>query len=385
MKILFAAGGTAGHVNPALAIAQAFKEKIPGAEIVFVGRQEGMEATLVRREGYPFRKIDVQGFRRSFDWESIKWNVHSLWMLTTASREAKEILAKESPDLIIGTGGYVSGPLLQAAAKQGIPTAIHEQNAYPGVTNKLLAGAVDLVFCANSAGAQRLAEAGAQGKTTVTGNPVRKEFFTQKREPARADLQVGERPMLLSFGGSLGAAPLNEAIGGLMAWHLQNRNYYHLHATGKAGKEEFEKQLVERGVDLAHPNLRVREYILSMPMRFAAADLVICRAGALTLSELMAAGRPAILIPSPHVAENHQYYNALELEQAGAAKILEEKDLTEDSLIALADELLQNSEELAEMSRKAKELAKPNAAGDVVDALLQLATGGGKSGGNHND
>lgn len=369
MRVLIAAGGTAGHINPALAIAGALKSACPEAEIHFAGRQKGMEYGLVTKAGYPFHHIEVNGIQRKLTPKNILRDIEALWHLALSGPRARAMLRQLQPDLVIGCGGYVSGPVVRCAAKMGIKTAIHEQNAFPGVTNKLLAPDVDVVFAAVPAAVEKL---GAPDKTLVVGNPVRPEIFAQDRAAARAALGAGERTVLLSFGGSLGARRINELVADLAAWEQkEEKNILHIHATGSRGVPLFEKLAAEKGVTVGQ-SLVVREYIDDMPQMLAAADLVISRAGALTLAELEAAGRAAILIPSPNVAENHQYYNALELQKAGAAVVIEEKELTADRLIETVERLTADRASLASMGKLARALAEPKSLEKITDRLLEL-------------
>ena len=371
MRVLIAAGGTAGHINPALAIAGALRAADPAAEIHFAGRKEGMEYRLVTRAGYPFHHIEVTGFQRRPSLENLRRNAVTVWNLARSGPRCRAILREVEPDLVIGCGGYVSGPVVRAAAKHGIKTAIHEQNAFPGVTNKLLAPEVDLVFAAVQAGADRL---GAPGKTVVVGNPVRPEVFAwaRRREEARANLHAGDRTVILSFGGSLGARRINEVVADLCAWEQKNKkNVLHLHATGQYGVELFQQLEKEKGFSRGE-NLIVQEYINNMPELLAAADLVISRAGALTLAELEAAGRAAVLIPSPNVAENHQYYNALELEKQDAAVVIEEKHLTGEKLVETVSELLAEPGKLNRMGQNARSLSVDDSLKRITTRLLGL-------------
>ena len=371
MRVLIAAGGTAGHINPALAIAGALRAADSAAEIHFAGRQEGMEYRLVGQAGYPFHHIEVTGFQRRPSLENLRRNLVTVYNLARSGPRCRAILDEVDPDLVIGCGGYVSGPVVRAAAKRGIKTAIHEQNAFPGVTNKLLAPEVDLVFAAVPAGAERL---GAPDKTVVVGNPVRPEVFAwaKRREEARARLHAGDRTVILSFGGSLGARRINEVVADLCAWEQrEKRPILHLHATGQYGVELF-RQLEQAKGFAPGEGLVVREYIDNMPELLAAADLVISRAGALTLAELEAAGRAAILIPSPNVAENHQYYNALELAKVDAAVVTEEKDLTGDKLVAEVQALLDENGKLARMGQNARSLSVDDSLDRIVRRLHLL-------------
>lgn len=368
MKVLIAAGGTAGHVNPALAIAKGLEQRWPNIEIHFAGRQSGMEYGLVTKAGYPFHPIEVHGIQRSLTPKNIARNLSAAWYLMLAPATAAGILKQVQPDLVLGTGGYVSGPLLREAARRGYKTAIHEQNAYPGVTNKILAKAVDVVFAPSESAVARL---GQPSKTVISGNPVRPAVYMANRAQARKSLQAGKRLLLLSYGGSLGAMRLNQVVAELAKWHLDNRDFLHIHATGSIEKADFAALAKSLQID-NNPNFIIREYIDDMPALLAAADLVISRAGALTLAELAAVGRASVLIPSPNVAENHQYYNALEFVQAGAAKVLEEKDLTGEKLIATVDGITTSAQITTEMGQAAKMLDHPDALQIIVEELAKL-------------
>lgn len=372
MRVLIAAGGTAGHINPALAIAGALKQADPGAEIHFAGRRGGMEFGLVGKAGYPFHHIEINGFQRRLNLENIGRNLVAVWHLALSGPRTQAILRQVKPDLVIGCGGYVSGPVVRAAARRGIHTAIHEQNAFPGVTNKLLAKDVDLVFAASAAAVDKL---GAPQKTTVVGNPVRPEILAANRDAARAKLNAGDRVVILSFGGSLGAQRINEVIAALCGWEQKTgQHILHLHATGSRGVELFRTLGQQEGFAPGE-NLQVQEYIDNMPELLAAADLVISRSGALTLAELEAVGRASILIPSPNVAENHQYYNALELQNAGAAVVIEEKDLTGEKLIQTVQQLLAQPGKLAQMGQNAKTIGNPHSLDLITRKLLALVNG----------
>ena len=375
MRVLIAAGGTAGHINPALAIAGVIRKHCPQAEIHFAGRKAGMEYKLVTAQGYPFHHIEVNGIQRSLTPKNLVRNVQAVWNLALSGPKAKAMMKEVQPDLVIGCGGYVSGPVVRCAAKMGIATAIHEQNAFPGVTNKLLAKDVDLVFAAVAAAVEKL---GAPQKTKVVGNPVRPEMFQQDRQAARAKLGAGDRTVILSFGGSLGARRINEVVADLAAWEMKSKApVLHIHATGSRGVELFAELGRQKGF-AGYEGIQAREYIQDMPQMLAAADLVIGRAGALTLAELEAVGRAAILIPSPNVAENHQYYNALELQKAGAALVLEEKDLTGERLVEQVQSLLAQPGKLQEMGRKARTLADPDSLEKIWTALAELLKKQGK-------
>ena len=354
MKVLLAGGGTAGHINPALAIAGYIKNKRNDAEFLFIGNRGGMEQRLVPQAGFDIKLITISGFKRSFSPKSMLENVKTVSRTFTSSREAKKIIAEFKPDICIGTGGYVSGPVIRTAAKMGIPCIIHEQNAYPGITNKMLAKSVKKVMLAVP-DAKKYFDKNVD--FVITGNPVRQEILTAKKEESRKELGLDNRPVVLSFGGSLGARKINEAVADLVARSGIDGRYQHIHAYGSYG-DWFPQLVEEKGTDIADcSNLDIRPYIDNMPTCMAAADLVICRAGAITLSEIQAMGKPAILIPSPNVAENHQYHNAMALVNAGAADIIEEKDLTGAALMRKTDKMLLNPEKLEKYSENSRKMA----------------------------
>lgn len=353
MKVLLAGGGTAGHINPALAIAGYIKKKRPETEFLFIGNRDGMEQRLVPQAGFEIKSITISGFKRSFSPKSMVENVKTVTRTFTSSHEAKKIISEFKPDICIGTGGYVSGPVIRTASKMGIPCIIHEQNAYPGVTNKMLAKSVEKVMLAVPDAKKYFEKA----DFVVTGNPVRGDILTADKEESRAELKLDERPMILSFGGSLGARKINEAAADIIARSGKDGRYQHIHAYGKYG-DWFPDLVKEKGTDISQcDNLDIRPYIDNMPTCMAAADLVICRAGAITLSEIQAMGKPAILIPSPNVAENHQYHNAMALVNAGAAEIIEESELSGEALMKTVDKMLLNPEKLKAISENSRKMA----------------------------
>lgn len=348
MKILFAGGGTAGHINPAIAVAGYIRERHPDAQLTYIGTKRGMESRLVPAAGIEFHTIDVEGFQRKLSLTNIKRNISAASKLLSASSHAKKLLLELKPDVVMGTGGYVSGPVLREAYKLGIKCCIHEQNAFAGKANKMLAPHMDTVMLAMPE-AEKYFE--CQYKPVITGNPVRESVINMKKDEARKKLGLDSRPMILSFGGSLGARRINEAVSDVIAWHWQSGKYQHYHATGKYGVELMPRLLKEKGVDLNAENVHITEYIDNMDVLLAAADLVICRSGAITISELQAQGKPAVLIPSPNVAENHQYFNAMTLVDKGAAELIEEKDLTAEKVVGTVKRLIEDPEKLREMSK----------------------------------
>ena len=371
MKILFACGGTAGHINPALAVASLVRQDHPEAEILFVGNPDAMEAKLVPEAGFRFEAYRSLGIQRKLSWRNFKYNVRSVGLLMTSRSRAKKLLREFEPDLVFGTGSYISAPILLEASRLGIKTMAHEANALPGVSNRMVADKVSRFLVAVPEAIERLP---ARQDYIVTGNPVRPEILSASREEARRRLRIGKDELcLLSFGGSLGAQTINEAVADLMAWHVPNGKIHHIHATGSYGKELFPELLRERNVVFeGNPRLDIREYISDMPDCLAAADLVISRAGAMTLAELQCAGRASILIPSPNVAENHQYHNAKVLEEHGAAVVIEEKDLTGEKLVETVKMLTEDPEKLRELGSCAWSLARPEAGETIVRELYRL-------------
>ena len=370
MKIVFACGGTGGHINPALAVAGFIKEQHPDASISFIGNASGMEAGLVPKAGFDFYPIRVKGFQRSLSPKSLVHNMDAACKAVSASKEAGRLLRRLAPDLVVGTGGYVSGPVLRKAHKMGIKTAAHEQNAFPGVANKMLARYVDAVMLAMPQARQYLP---AEREYVVTGNPVREEIIRTTREEARNRLGLDNRPMILSFGGSLGAKRMNETIADLIASHAASGRVYHFHATGQYGIEWMPALLGKKGVKLKdYPQIRLSEYIHDMDLCMAAADLVICRAGAITISEIEAKGKASILIPSPNVAENHQFHNAMTLKNRGAGVVIEEKDLTSELLIQEVSRLIDTPQSLYQMGQAAKSGAILDANERIYGVLMDL-------------
>lgn len=367
-KILFAAGGTGGHINPALAVAGYIRENYPDAQILFAGTPNKMEATLVPAAGFDFTPIEISGFQRDLSLEGIKANISTVKKLIKALPRAKQIVRDFQPDAAIGFGGYASGPVIRAAAKMGVPCAVHEQNAFPGVTNKMLAKKVDRVLVTTAAAKDYFK---AKNPVTVTGLPVRGELLTANRELSRAELGLDSRPLILSMGGSLGAKSINEAVSHLILTKYGEKKCYFLHATGKNGVALIDE--LGKKIDLdANKHIMLREYINDMDRCMSAADLVICRAGASTISELQVMGKASILIPYPFAAENHQYYNAKDLVDNNAAILIEEKDLSGEKLCNIVDELLADPDRLKTFGENAASMAVTDAAKRITESLCEI-------------
>lgn len=371
MHILFAGGGTAGHINPALAVAGYIKEKEPDVKISYIGTAQKLEAKLVPAAGYDFYTIDVAGFQRKLTVKNIFRNIVAVEKMFASSIKARKLLKELAPDIVIGTGGYVSGPVLREAVKLGIKTAIHEQNAFPGITTKALAPNVDRVMLAMPEAERHL---NLRTSPVITGNPVRVELTRVTKSEARRALGMdAERPMILSFGGSLGARPVNEAVTGLIKAHNNTGKYYHIHGAGKAGYEAMMQSLKGECGKLSE-EITVKEYIDNMDICMAAADIVICRAGAITLSELTVCSKPSVLIPSPYVAENHQFHNAMTLKNCGAAELIEEKELTRERLCEVVMQLLCDPDRLLKMRENAKNAAISDANERIYKVIRELYT-----------
>ena len=350
IKVLFTGGGTAGHINPALAAAGYLKQREPDAQILYVGNKGGMEERLVANAGYEIRTVTISGFQRKLTPKNLARNAQTVVRMFTASAEAKKILREFAPDVCVGTGGSVSGPVIREAAKLGIPCVIHESNAYPGVTTKMLAKSVRTVMLAVPDARKYFDDS---VNCTVTGNPVRGEVLAAEREASRKALGLDERPLILSFGGSLGASALNRAAAYMLAESGKEKRFQHIHGYGQHD-EKFLEELQELGFrQEENPQIRLLEYIDNMPQCLSAADLVIGRAGAMTLSEIEAKSKASILIPSPNVAENHQFHNAMALVRRGAAEIIEEKDLSGESLWKKVTKIVSDPQRLRSLGENA--------------------------------
>ena len=326
MNVLFTCGGTAGHINPAVALARMFQERESGGRILFVGADGGMETRLVPKEGFELKTVTITNFRRSVTPAAIGHNMKTLFNMGRSDKQAKAILDEFQPDLVVGTGGYASFPVVKAAAKRGVPTAVHESNAVPGLTTKMLSKVVDRVMVGFEDSRQHYPH---PERVVVTGTPVRRDFFNDTRREARQKLGLADgKPMVLSYWGSLGADVMNRYMADFIAEEVgEGCPIHHLHGAGR-NYAWLTGELGRRGVALTKGgDVEVREYIYDMPLVMAAADLVICRAGASTISELTAIAKPCILVPSPNVTNNHQEKNARVLEQHGAAVVLLEPEI----------------------------------------------------------
>jgi len=370
-RVVFTCGGTAGHVNPALALAQRMAQANPQTEFLFVGAERGLEKDLVPKAGYAFRTVHISSFHRSLKPKEIKHNLISLYNLLRAPGEAKAILKEFCPDVVIGTGGYASFPMIKAAGKEGIPTAVHESNMVPGLTTEMLEPYADCIMVGFEACRQHYRH---PEKVVVTGTPVRGDFFALTKEEAKKQLGVADgRPLIVSFWGSLGAAGMNRQMADFFALEAAKEPFHHIHAAGKNGYPVMQKVLQEKGIDLKeHPALQMREYIYDMACVMRAADLVICRAGASTISELTALGVPALIVPSPYVTNNHQEKNARVLEEAGGAAVLLEPECSGQQMFQTACAILRDAQKQADMEKAMASLGIRDATERIYQTILGI-------------
>jgi UDP-N-acetylglucosamine--N-acetylmuramyl-(pentapeptide) pyrophosphoryl-undecaprenol N-acetylglucosamine transferase len=358
-RILFAGGGTGGHVYPAIAIADAIREQQPAVAIEFAGTRDRMEWEAVPKAGYAIHPITVTGFQRSLSLRNLAFP----FKLLRGFFQSLALVRAFDPDVVVGTGGFVSGPVLLAASLLGRPIVIQEQNAFAGATNKLLASRASKIHIAFPEAADRF----PAERCELTGNPTRSELLTVDRDAARMHFGVpsGAR-MLLVFGGSLGSQALNEAMEANLETLLENPD---LHIVWQSGARYFER--LSKSVP-PHDRLKLLKYVDRMDMAYAATDIALCRAGAITCSELLVTGTPAILVPSPNVAEDHQTKNAKSMVAAGAALMLPESQL-KDGLAGRVGSLLDDEPQRTRMAEAAREAARPDAARRIAESVLQLA------------
>ena len=366
MRVLMTGGGTGGHVYPALAIASIIKQNDPNSEIAFVGTPNGMENKLVGAAGYKMYHVDVKGFRRSLSPANIK----AVYLALVSPIKAKKIIREFAPDIVIGTGGYVSWPILVAASKMGVPCAVHESNAVPGLTVRKLASYVDRVYVNYEESISLLTH---REKAMRVGCPLRLDFEAINKQTAREKLGISPaQKVILSFGGSLGAEQVNFAMLDFMEEYVQKHpEVLHIHATGSIEWEIAIRILKERGLD-KKDNIRFVEYINDMPLQMAAADVVVCRSGANTISELALLKKAAIFIPSPNVTDNQQFKNANAIAQKGGALLIEEKDITREKMRDLIVSVLEEPQTQKKMGESIYSFAVPDANRRIYEDICHL-------------
>ncbi len=370
MNLIFTCGGTAGHINPAIAVAKMMQERHPDANILFIGATGHMEEKLVPQAGFQVTCLPGSGLSRGKNLAAVKKNLYAVKCVLDAVKSCKKLFREFQPDAVIGTGGYASFPALYAAQSMGIPTCVHESNAVPGVTTKLAASKASKVLVAFEESVRHYKH---PEKVQVVGMPVRREFLYTTKEEARKELGLDGLVVVSAFG-SQGAKVMNETMADMMP--LEQKDgfpFHHIHATGSFGKEWMPKRVKDNGVDYeACPALDIREYIYNMPTVMAAADLVIGRAGSATCNEIAASGTPCILIPSPNVTNNHQEKNARVLEEGGGAVVVLEKDCTPEGMYALVTELLADGQRRADMTGKLHAMVRLNSTEEICGIVEQL-------------
>jgi UDP-N-acetylglucosamine--N-acetylmuramyl-(pentapeptide) pyrophosphoryl-undecaprenol N-acetylglucosamine transferase len=367
MRVLLAGGGTGGHIYPAVTIARGLQKRNPQCEVLFVGTRQGLEADIIPKEGFRFETIDVQGMQRKLSLDTLL----TVGRLLKSLEQSRRILRRYRPDVVVGTGGYVCGPIVLVACLLGIPTVIQEQNVIPGVTNKILAHFVDLVALGYGEAARYFPK---RTKFVATGNPVRPDVIQADRERGIRALGLNpDKRTIVVAGGSRGARTINEAMLQVHRDFSRNDAVQILHVTGSGEFDTLTEKMTHMGIDWEKTgNIILTPYLYNMPDALAAADLIVYRAGAIGLAEIAVRGLPAILIPYPYAAENHQEYNARLVAEKGAAVVITDKELTGERLSLTLTELLSEPAKLVQMAEASRKLGRPNATQDIVDRILSL-------------
>lgn len=371
MNVIFTCGGTGGHINPAIAVANIWKERHPDSKILFIGGRGNMEEELVPKAGYPLEVMPAFGLERSFSPSAIKNNYRAVKSVLSAVRRCKQIIRDFDADVVVGTGGYASFPALRAAKQLKIPTCVHEANAMPGLTTRMAAKWATKVLVCFPESAKHYPH---PEKVEVVGMPVRREFIYTKKADARKELGLGDKSVVVSAFGSQGARAMNELTAKLFA--LEQKNgfpFHHIHAVGSYGWKWMPDRVKEQGLDLENcPNIQMQEYIYNMPTVMAAADVIISRAGASSCSEIAASGTPCVLIPSPNVTDNHQEKNARAMEVQGGAIVLLEQEATPEKLYGQITELLSDTSKYNAMRKALFGISVPDSAERLCAVMEQL-------------
>jgi len=362
MRIMIAGGGTGGHIYPALSFIKFVQRLNPETEVLYVGTDKGLESKIVPDAGIPFKTIRVQGFRRSFTWE----NLRTIYLFLESVKQAKLLIKKFKPDVVLGMGGYVAGSVLYAAAKLTIPTVIHEQNSVPGITNKVLSYYVDKVAISFRC----VERSFPKGKVVFTGNPRAQEVVnTGKSDILKTYGLDQKRSTAVIFGGSRGALKINQALVEALP-QFAEKKYQVLYASGERYYEEFQEKFQQAKAQMK--NVCIVPYIKQMAEVLANVDLVVGRAGATSIAEMTGLGLPGILIPSPFVTNDHQTKNAQSLVNVGAVKKIADQDLNGECLVAAIDDILLNSKLCKQMAAASKGEGVPDAAQRLLDVVEKL-------------
>ena len=369
MNVIFTCGGTGGHINPAIAVADLWKEKYPDGKILFIGADGGMEEQLVPKAGYDLVTLPGGGLSRSLSFKGIKKNCKVICQMVSSVNRCKKIIRDFGADVVVGTGGYASFPALMAAGLMKVPSCVHESNAVPGVTTRMAARWVDKILICFQQSDRYYKE---KEKIQVVGMPVRSEFIYNDKKACREKLGLDSRPVILSTFGSQGAKAMNEMTAELMRMEKEaGYPYQHIHAVGSYGWEWMPKLVEDKGVDDTAA-IQLKEYIYDMPTVMTAADIVISRAGSSTCNEIVASGTPCILIPSPNVTANHQEKNARALEEQGAAEVILEADCNAGVVFDRIQTMLSSTQVYEKMRKAQLSMAVPDSAQRLCDIMEDL-------------
>ncbi len=370
MKFILTCGGTAGHINPALAVAGRLRELMPDSEFLFLGAEGKMEMELVPRDGYKILPMKITNISRGHSLSAVMHNLNTVKNVLSSEREADHIIRDFRPDAVIGTGGYVCYPVLMAASKLHIPTAVHESNAAPGLTTRMLAKNVDRIMVGFKESRKHYPD---PERVVVTGTPVRGEFARYTPAAAKAELGLNaDMPLVVSVWGSLGSAHMNRVLTEMLPLMGRQKDFHLIHSVGSRDYAEISEKLGQLDIAPENCGADVREYIYDMPRVMAAADLILCRAGASTLAELTYLGKPVIIVPSPNVTDNHQEKNARVLEKAGGARVLLEGEFDAASLLEEVQKLLNDRGSLQNMAAAMHSLSVSDATERICDQILSL-------------
>ena len=371
MNVVFTCGGTGGHINPAIAIANIWKERYPDTKFLFVGGGDELEKELVPKAGYDLVCVPAYGIRRSKDFASIKRNAKAVWLTVSGIQKCRKIFRDFQPDIVVGTGGYASFQALAAGKSMGIPTCVHESNAMPGMTTKMASKFVDKVLVCFPESVKHYQDA---SRVEVVGMPVRREFLYTKKEQARKELGLDERPVVMSAFGSQGAMVMNQTMADLFKLEKEaGFPYQHIHAVGSFGWEWMPKLVAEKGIDLKTDTaITMKEYLYNMPTVMAASDVVISRAGASTCNEIAASGTPCVLIPSPNVTDNHQEKNARAMEKPGGAVVVLERDCSARKIFDEIKAIVENPQKAQSMQKALHSMVVPDSAERVCGIMESL-------------
>ena len=376
MKVIIAAAGTAGHINPGIAIANKIKQEEKNSEIIFIGTTRGLENDLVQRAGYKLKTIDAYGLSKEI---SIQ-NFQKLYKTYKGIGEANKIIKEFKPDIVIGTGGYICGPVVMAASKNKVPVVLHESNAFPGKAVKMLAKKANTVLISFENARSRIKNA---KKIVYTGTPTKirkKEYNINEKNKIISSMGLNEtKPIILIFGGSQGAQKINEAITGIILEKL-NKKYQIIWATGPKQYDIIKQELEDKNININNiENTRIVPYIYNMEEIMNVSDVIVARSGAMTITEISNLGKPSILIPLPNVSENHQLYNAKVLENIGAAKIILNEDLDENNLNNAIEDIILNKSKIEQMGKKALTVAVDNVEDKIYKEIKEVLNKGDRN------